>query len=181
MPSSAVPARVNSPPRAHCPSLHGESRRPSGRNLYIAGMRAPSGSAGYGTQVASGGRRDGHGHGPSVPGMDTLVQLTDVSKQYDSDGSPAVAHVSMEVARGESVAIMGPSGSGKSTLLNLIAGLDRPTSGAIMVGGERMDTLSEARAARYPRRPGWIGVPSCQLYDGPAGTPTSSCPRPIAR
>jgi putative ABC transport system ATP-binding protein len=115
-------------------------------------MRAPSGSAGYGTQVASGGRRGGHGHGPSVPGVDTLVQLTDVSKRYDSDGSPAVAHVSMEVARGEAVAIMGPSGSGKSTLLNLIAGLDRPSSGAITVGGQRVDTLSETGAARYRRR-----------------------------
>jgi len=84
--------------------------------------------------------------------MDTLVQLTNVSKRYDGDGSPAVAHVSMEVARGESVAIMGPSGSGKSTLLNLIAGLDRPTSGTIMVCGERVDTLSETGAARYRRR-----------------------------
>ena len=84
--------------------------------------------------------------------MDVLVQLTDVSKRYDEDGSPAVAHVSMEVARGESVAIMGPSGSGKSTLLNLIAGLDRPTSGAVTVGGQRVDTLSETGAARYRRR-----------------------------
>ena len=84
--------------------------------------------------------------------MDSLVQLTDVSKQYDGDGPPAVAHVSMEVSRGESVAIMGPSGSGKSTLLNLIAGLDRPTSGTIMVGGQRIDGLSETGAARYRRR-----------------------------
>jgi putative ABC transport system ATP-binding protein len=84
--------------------------------------------------------------------MDTLVQLTDVSKKYDSDGSPAVAHVSMQVSRGESVAIMGPSGSGKSTLLNLIAGLDRPTSGAVTVGGERIDTLSETGSARFRRR-----------------------------
>jgi putative ABC transport system ATP-binding protein len=115
-------------------------------------MRAPSGSAGYGTQLASGGGRDGGGRGRSVPGMDTLVQLTDVSKKYDSDGSPAVAHVSMQVSRGESVAIMGPSGSGKSTLLNLIAGLDQPTSGAVTVGGERIDTLSETGVARFRRR-----------------------------
>jgi putative ABC transport system ATP-binding protein len=84
--------------------------------------------------------------------MDSLMQLSDVSKQYDSDGSPAVAHVCMQVARGESVAIMGPSGSGKSTLLNLIAGLDRPTSGMVTVGGERVDTLSETGLARYRRR-----------------------------
>ena len=84
--------------------------------------------------------------------MDTLVQLTDVSKTYDNDGAPAVAHVSIEVARGESVAIMGPSGSGKSTLLNLIAGLDRPTGGTVTVGGQRIDTLSETGLARYRRR-----------------------------
>jgi putative ABC transport system ATP-binding protein len=84
--------------------------------------------------------------------MDTLVQLTDVSKTYDSDGAPAVAHVSIQVARGESVAIMGPSGSGKSTLLNLIVGLDRPASGTVTVGGERIDTLSETGLARFRRR-----------------------------
>jgi putative ABC transport system ATP-binding protein len=89
---------------------------------------------------------------PYGPGMDTLVQLTNVTKQYDNDAAPAVAHVTMEVARGESVAVMGPSGSGKSTLLNLIAGLDRPTSGEVRVGGERVDTLSETGLARFRRR-----------------------------
>ena len=84
--------------------------------------------------------------------MDTLVQLSDVTKRYDNDGAPAVAHVTMEVNHGESVAVMGPSGSGKSTLLNLIAGLDRPTAGTITVGGERIDTLSETGLARFRRR-----------------------------
>jgi putative ABC transport system ATP-binding protein len=84
--------------------------------------------------------------------MDTLVQLSNVTKTYDNDGAPAVAHVTMEVSAGESVAVMGPSGSGKSTLLNLIAGLDRPTSGEIRVGGERVDTLSETGLARFRRR-----------------------------
>jgi putative ABC transport system ATP-binding protein len=84
--------------------------------------------------------------------MDTLVQLSDVTKRYDHDGAPAVAHVSLDVAPGEALAVMGPSGSGKSTLLNLIAGLDRPTSGEIRVGGERIDTLSETGLARFRRR-----------------------------
>ena len=84
--------------------------------------------------------------------MDTLVQVSNVTKTYDNDGAPAVAHVTMEVSAGESVAVMGPSGSGKSTLLNLIAGLDRPTSGEIRVGGERVDTLSETGLARFRRR-----------------------------
>ena len=84
--------------------------------------------------------------------MDALVQLSDVTKRYDHDGAAAVAHVSLAVASGEAVAVMGPSGSGKSTLLNLIAGLDRPTSGTIVVGGERVDALSETGLARFRRR-----------------------------
>jgi putative ABC transport system ATP-binding protein len=55
------------------------------------------------------------------------------------------------VAPSEAVAIMGPSGSGKSTLLNLIAGMDRPTTGEIRVGGERVDKLSETGVARFRR------------------------------
>jgi putative ABC transport system ATP-binding protein len=84
--------------------------------------------------------------------MTNLVRLTDVTKQYDDDGKPAVTQVSLSVAAGESLAIMGPSGSGKSTLLNLIAGLDRPTSGEVCVGGERVDRLSETGLARFRRR-----------------------------
>jgi putative ABC transport system ATP-binding protein len=84
--------------------------------------------------------------------MDALIQLSDVTKRYDSAGRPAVDRVHLRVAPGEAVAVMGPSGSGKSTLLNLIAGLDRPTSGTVTVAGERIDALSETGAARFRRR-----------------------------
>jgi len=83
--------------------------------------------------------------------MDALIEIADVTKQYDGQ-SPAVNGVSLTVRPGEAVAVMGPSGSGKSTLLNMIAGLDRPTSGSVRVAGERIDNLSETKLARYRRR-----------------------------
>jgi putative ABC transport system ATP-binding protein len=84
--------------------------------------------------------------------MTALIEIKDVTKRYDDTGVAAVDCVNMRVAPGEAVAVMGPSGSGKSTLLNLIAGLDRPTSGTVAVAGQRIDTLTESGAARYRRR-----------------------------
>jgi putative ABC transport system ATP-binding protein len=81
---------------------------------------------------------------------DTVVELSAVTRRFDAD-PPALRTVTFTVERGEAVAVLGPSGSGKSTLLNLVAGLDRPTSGTVTVAGSRIDQLGEARLARFRR------------------------------
>ena len=86
--------------------------------------------------------------------MDALIELCEVTKRYTAGGVPALDRVSVQVAAGEAVAVMGPSGSGKSTLLNLVAGLDKPSAGTVTVAGQRIDTLGETGTARYRRTHG---------------------------
>jgi putative ABC transport system ATP-binding protein len=86
-----------------------------------------------------------------VRSSSAVIDLAEVTKRYSDDGRPAVDHVSLAVAPGEAIAVMGPSGSGKSTLLNLIAGLDRPTAGVVTVAGQRVDRMSETALARFRR------------------------------
>jgi putative ABC transport system ATP-binding protein len=81
-----------------------------------------------------------------------VIRLDRVTKTYQAGAPPALDEVSMSVAAAEVVAVMGPSGSGKSTLLNLIAGLDRPTSGTVAVAGRRIDNLGEGALARFRAR-----------------------------
>jgi ABC-type lipoprotein export system ATPase subunit len=74
-----------------------------------------------------------------------------VTKRYGTSSAPvfALRGVTLEIARGERVALLGKSGSGKSTLLNLLGGLDRPTEGRITAAGRELDRLSSRELARF--------------------------------
>src|SRR5687767_3272390 len=80
-----------------------------------------------------------------------LLQLQNVSKRFDSPESgehlEILRGVNLELARGESLAIVGPSGSGKSTLLNIIGTLDRPNSGTVVLSGRNLSSLSDDELA----------------------------------
>ena len=83
-----------------------------------------------------------------------LVEIRDVHKSFhrDAERIDVFSGLSMDIEQGSFTALMGPSGSGKSTLLNLVAGLDKPTSGAIRVGGEEVSAMSAARLAAWRSR-----------------------------
>jgi putative ABC transport system ATP-binding protein len=84
----------------------------------------------------------------------STVEVTNVRKVYHRDSQELVVldGISVEVGNGDFVALMGPSGSGKTTLLNLIAGIDRPTSGTVTVAGTELSRLSEGELARWRSR-----------------------------
>jgi putative ABC transport system ATP-binding protein len=83
-----------------------------------------------------------------------LVEVRNVVKVYrrDAEQLNVLNGISLAVPEGEFVALMGPSGSGKTTLLNLIAGIDRPTSGEVVVAGTDVGRLSESELARWRSR-----------------------------
>jgi putative ABC transport system ATP-binding protein len=80
-----------------------------------------------------------------------IVQLQHVTKGYRRAGQrvPVLDDISFDIAEGEFLALMGPSGSGKSTLLNLIAGIDKPDTGHIVIGGQDITDLDEAELADW--------------------------------
>jgi len=82
---------------------------------------------------------------------ETLVKIRDVSKSYyrDSQEIPVLRSINFDIPQGEFLALMGPSGSGKTTLLNLISGIDRPSSGELVVAGENIAQLTDGQLAKW--------------------------------
>ncbi|MEY2727857.1 MAG: Bacitracin export ATP-binding protein BceA, partial [Planctomycetota bacterium] len=85
---------------------------------------------------------------------DPIVKVENVSKEFRRDQItiPVLAGMNLSVETGGYLALMGPSGSGKTTLLNLIAGLDRPTSGSVIVCGQDLGRSSESELAKWRSR-----------------------------
>ena len=85
---------------------------------------------------------------------EAMVRVIEVHKSYQRGRQAVeVLHgLTLDIPKGDFVALMGPSGSGKTTLLNLIGGLDTPTSGEVHVGGERIDRLSASALAKWRAR-----------------------------
>jgi ABC-type lipoprotein export system ATPase subunit len=104
------------------------------------------------------GSTNGRSNGRYRNGNDHLIDLRQVAKTYETDAGTftALDDVDLQVDTGEFVAVVGKSGSGKSTLINMITGIDRPTSGEVLVGDTAVHTLKEGQMAVWRGR--HIGV-----------------------
>src|SRR6478609_6110723 len=91
---------------------------------------------------------------PNQAEADVMVRLRGVTKSYQRAGAtvPVLSDINLELKKGGFLALMGPSGSGKTTLLNLIAGLDRPTSGSTHVAGVNLAGMSDQELTRFRAR-----------------------------
>jgi putative ABC transport system ATP-binding protein len=109
-----------------------------------------------------------------------LVEARDLRREYHMGEElvRAVRGVSLDVAKGDYVAIVGPSGCGKSTLLNLLGGIDRPTAGSVSIGGERVDRMRDADATQF--RLLRIGFVFQRFYLMPALTAIENVELPMA-
>ena len=82
---------------------------------------------------------------------DILVELKNISKTYrkGKEKVPVLSQLSVNIARGDFLALMGPSGSGKTTLLNILGGLDSPSAGELIINGQRIDQFSSSQLTKW--------------------------------
>jgi putative ABC transport system ATP-binding protein len=111
---------------------------------------------------------------------DIVLSAADLKREYHMGGDlvRAVRGVSLEIARGDYVAIVGPSGCGKSTMLNLLGGIDKPNSGSVTIEGSRIDAMTDAQATRF--RLTHIGFVFQRFYLMPALTAIENVELPMA-
>jgi cell division transport system ATP-binding protein len=93
-----------------------------------------------------------------------VIRFSSVAKRYPG-GQEALRSVTLEIAAGEMVAVTGHSGAGKSTLLKLAAGIERPTSGTVVVNGQNLGALGETALAVLRRRIGFVFQDHKLLHD----------------
>ena len=111
---------------------------------------------------------------------DAVLVADDLHREYHmgEDLVHAVRGVTLEIARGDYVAIVGPSGCGKSTLLNLLGGIDRPSKGSVTIEGSRIDRMRDAEITRF--RLNHIGFVFQRFYLMPALTAIENVELPMA-
>jgi putative ABC transport system ATP-binding protein len=128
--------------------------------------------------------------GTADPVRSAVIGLAGVQKTYRSAGGGrggrgvgfrALNGVDLDIAAGEMVAITGPSGSGKTTIINLIAGIDRPTAGAVTVNGSRLDRMSEEQLAVWRGRTIGLVFQFFQLMPTLTATENVTLPMDLAR
>ncbi|MGD0260226.1 MAG: ABC transporter ATP-binding protein [Verrucomicrobiota bacterium] len=125
-----------------------------------------------------------------MPTPAPLLRLVNVTRRYDAPANAGALtvlnQVSLEVARGESLAIVGPSGSGKSTLLHIIGTLDRPTSGSVALDGQDLNGMDDLQiAAVRNRQIGFVFqahylLPQCTVWENVL-VPTLACSDAVLR
>jgi ABC-type lipoprotein export system ATPase subunit len=78
-----------------------------------------------------------------------MIKVEDIVKSYSKNRAPVIDHANLQVATGEMILLIGRSGCGKTTMLNIIAGLDRPSSGRVIINGTNIDEMTEDEMARF--------------------------------